>query len=192
MQPFYKQLNFPKTAVNSWLDDTLHQEGISLKIVTPRKRKLGDYRYNFNLKTHQITINNDLNEDLFTVTLIHELAHKFTLDRFGRTPPPHGMEWKLEFRKLLNEALQLNPSTSIRKALVEHIQQPRASFKSTSGEKIKNTAFQQLKEGDEFTVTSVNKTFVFQKKLRTRYQCIDKCTGKIYSISPYADVVKCN
>ncbi len=44
---------------------------------------LGDYRNSHAGKGHRISVNGNLNKYSFLITLLHELAHLFTYERFG-------------------------------------------------------------------------------------------------------------
>ena len=65
-----------------------------LKIKKERSTKLGDYRAPFNGSNHQITINYNLNKYSFLVTLVHEIAHLTTYNKYKHSVLPHGQEWK--------------------------------------------------------------------------------------------------
>ena len=71
---------------------------INLKIVSERQTKHGDFRRLPNGHM-QITVNNNLNPYQFLLTLIHEIAHHVTYQKFGRVQP-HGKEWKTVFQHL--------------------------------------------------------------------------------------------
>lgn len=88
----------PEVAIDPVID-LLDQYPCKLKIVNNRRTKHGDFR---RLPTgkYQITINNDLNQYRFLLTLIHELAHLVTFQKYGRIKP-HGIEWKRSFQHLM-------------------------------------------------------------------------------------------
>ena len=77
---------------------------INLKIVSERQTKHGDFRRLPNGHM-QITVNNNLNPYQFLLTLIHEIAHHVTYQKFGRVQP-HGKEWKTVFQHLMLPFLQ--------------------------------------------------------------------------------------
>ena len=61
----------PKNSVyliEQWVKDL----DVDIRVVKPRKSKLGDFRCNLNRK-YIISINNNLNQFSFLITLIHEL-----------------------------------------------------------------------------------------------------------------------
>ena len=79
----------------------LQQFKVQLTITRERKSVLGDYRNSFGGKDHRISINGNLNTYAFLITLLHELAHLFTYERFGHRVQAHGPEWKNEYSKVL-------------------------------------------------------------------------------------------
>jgi len=68
----------------------LNQYKVHLTVTKGRKTVLGDYRHATSYKTHRISINGDLNEFSFLITLIHELAHLVTFIQFGNRVQAHG------------------------------------------------------------------------------------------------------
>src|SRR6187402_851738 len=78
---------------------------VQLTITRERKSVLGDYRNSFADKNHRISVNGNLNPYAFLITLLHELAHLFTYERFGHRVMAHGQEWKNEFSKVLAQFL---------------------------------------------------------------------------------------
>ena len=74
-----------------FIEGILEKEKISIKIVNQRQTKHGDFR-RLSSGQYQITINNNLNPHQFLLTLIHEIAHHVTFQKYGRVKP-HGKEW---------------------------------------------------------------------------------------------------
>ena len=77
---------------------------VDLRVVRPRRTKLGDHRPPpALLRPHRITVNADLNPYAFLTTLLHEVAHAATWERHRprRRLRPHGPEWKHEFSAVL-------------------------------------------------------------------------------------------
>ena len=70
----------PKNAVDL-VEEILKKHPIHIKIVNSRTTKYGDFK-RFKDGSLQITINNNLNEFQFLLTLIHEVAHFITWDVF--------------------------------------------------------------------------------------------------------------
>src|SRR5436853_67603 len=101
---------------------------VHLTITRKRQSILGDYRHAHEGKTHRISVNGNLNRYAFLITLLHELAHLFTYERFGHRVMAHGSEWKNEFSKILAKFLlkKIFP-TDIQRALLRTLQNPAAS-----------------------------------------------------------------
>ncbi|MGY0407320.1 MAG: SprT-like domain-containing protein, partial [Polaribacter sp.] len=91
-----------------------------------RATKHGDFRQLPNGK-FQITINNNLNKYQFLLTLIHEIAHHVTHQKFGRVQP-HGKEWKTVFQHLMLPFLksEIYPK-EIAPYLANYLKNPKAS-----------------------------------------------------------------
>src|SRR6478752_3457555 len=79
----------------------LFQYKVHLTITRARESVLGDYRNAVNGSNHRISVNGNLNPYAFLITLLHELAHLFTYERFGNKVQAHGQEWKNEYSKVL-------------------------------------------------------------------------------------------
>lgn len=177
--------------VKNFIKTYIEQEHVNLKIVRSRKRKLGDFRYNFKTKTHLITINSNLSELLFLITFLHELAHKRCNEVFGRRVKPHGNEWKLAFQQLLSEARSLNFSDGDKNLLDTHINAPRACHQLEM-EKVDDSQMRvkDLNNLQEFKLLNSNKIFIRLEKMRLRYRCQEKNTLKYYSVSANAVVTE--
>ena len=76
------QTYIPQKAI-SMVQFLIEQHHFTLKIVNQRQTKHGDFRQLPNGK-FQITINNNLNQYQFLLTLVHEIAHHITYQKFGR------------------------------------------------------------------------------------------------------------
>src|SRR6476661_3653215 len=75
---------------------------VHLTITRERMTVLGDYRNKHLLSNHRISVNGNLNKYSFLVTLLHELAHLLTYEKFGNRITPHGTQWKNEFSMILS------------------------------------------------------------------------------------------
>ena len=107
----------------------IDKHSFDLKIVNQRETKHGDFRQLPNGK-FQITVNNNLNEHQFLLTLIHEIAHHVTHQKFGRVQP-HGKEWKTVFQHLMLPFLrpEIYPM-EILPFLAKYLKNPKASTDS--------------------------------------------------------------
>jgi len=174
----------------------LEQDHLVLKIKKERKTRHGDYKGLANGK-HQITVNSNLNEYRFLITLIHEIAHFETYKKFGRFVKPHGKEWKHTFQHLMLPFL--NPDifpNELLPLLAKHFKSPKAS--SDTDAKLALA----LKKYDEPN----GKTYIFEVPLGTnfklyngkifqkgnkrvkRFECVEIKTGKLYLFNPNAEV----
>jgi SprT protein len=171
---------------------------VTLTITRQRQTILGDYRHAHAGQAHRISVNGNLNNYAFLITLLHELAHLFTYEQFGHRVMAHGKEWKNEFSKILAKFLlkKVFPA-DIEKALLQTLQNPAAS--SCGDEKLLRVLnnYDKKKPG-VFLVESVpegrlfkikgNRIFKKGKKIRKRYQCVEVQTGKLYLFSGVYEV----
>lgn len=194
MQSKLKDYISPK-ALNRVLE-LLKHENLTVIIKNERKTRHGDYRRLPNGK-HQITVNSNLNEYRFLITLIHEIAHFEAYKNYGRFIKPHGVEWKRTFQHLMLPFL--NPyifPMELLPMLAKHFKNPKAS--SDSDTKLALA----LKQFD----APNDKTYIFDVPLGTlfklyngrvfkmgplrvkRYECLEIRTGKLYLFNPNAEV----
>lgn len=174
----------------------LDHDHLVVKIKKERKTRHGDYKRLPNGK-HQITVNSNLNSYRFLITLIHEIAHYEAYMTFGKFIKPHGMEWKHTFQRLMLPFL--NPSifpSELLPLLAKHFKNPKASSDTDV------PLAYALKQFDEPN----DKTFIFElplhqkfkiyngrvfrkgHKRRTRYECIEIKSGKIYLFNANVEV----
>lgn len=99
-----------------------------LKVVAPRKTKLGDYRFKTGQNHHLITINKDLNPYSFLVVYLHEVAHCINTMKNGTGVKPHGRQWQEEMILLLLPLIneQVFPQ-DIKEALESYLKAPKAT-----------------------------------------------------------------
>lgn len=170
---------------------------VHLKIKKPRSSKLGDYRHPHGNLGHRISVNGNLNQYAFLVTLLHEMAHLETWVIFGnKRVLPHGKEWKQNFQKILKPYIELGVfPNNIHRALNAYIQNPAASScadlplaralaKFDDNDEI---LVENLKEGILFTLQD-GRVFKMGKKLRKRYKCLCVSDKRWYYVSPLATV----
>lgn len=171
---------------------------VHLTITGQRQSILGDYRHAFADKAHRISVNGNLNQYAFLITLLHELAHLFTYEQYGHRVQSHGREWKTEFSKILAKFLlqKVFPS-DIEKALMNTLQNPAAS--SCGDEKLLRVLHnydekkdgihlvEQIPEGTLFVIKG-GRIFKRGGKIRKRYKCTEVKTGKVYLFSAVYEV----
>lgn len=81
---------------------------VELTVSQARRSILGNYRNAYGDKRHRISVNGNLNPFSFLITLIHELAHLLTYEKYGARVLSHGKEWQQCYSFLLNEFLKLS------------------------------------------------------------------------------------
>ena len=146
---------------------------------------------------HQITVNENLNQYRFLITLIHEIAHFEAYQNYGRSIKPHGKEWKHTFKNLMLPFL--NPDifpSEVLKILAKHFKNPKASTNSDVA------LVRMLREYDEpngkdlvsdLPLGAHFKLYngkIFRKEGRRvkRIECIEIKSGKLYLFNPNAEV----
>lgn len=200
MPDFSKQLSkyIPSAAapiISEWINDT----GCRFKVTRSRASKLGDYRSPFKNEPHQITINHDLNPYSFLITTVHEFAHLKTWQIHKGKVKPHGLEWKNNFKNLMNPFIRLNLfPEDINVALIKYMNNPAASsctdltlyktLKSYDKEESETVTIDCIEINSYFSIKNGR---VFQKleRLRKRYKCLEVKTQRIYLFHPIAEVV---
>jgi len=173
---------------------------VHLTVTKKRKTVLGDYRNTHMGSNHRISINGNLNKYEFLITLLHELAHLLTFEKYGNKVESHGKEWKHQYSSLLVNFVNKNIfPASITIALQKSIINPSATANGeiellrvlrqyTVTEKHPNhTTIEQLQDGTIFT-TDNGKIYKKLGKRRKRYMCIEIKTGLYYSFSAISEV----
>lgn len=169
---------------------------VHLKIVNERVTRHGDYRKALNGK-HEITVNANLNQYKFLITLVHEISHLVAFEKFGRQIKPHGNEWKFSFQRLMVPFIrpEIFPNHLL-PLLARHFKNPSASsdtdatlslaLKQFDQQNDKNYIF-ELPYGSRFRIHNGK---IFTKgALRTkRYECVEVSSGRMYLFNPNAEV----
>lgn len=164
-----------------------------LKITKNRNSKLGDYR-KFPDNSHQITVNGTLEPQLFFFVLTHELAHLIAFEKFGRRISPHGEEWKVTFREMLLESIEIYQE-DLQPIIKKFLKSPKANFMA-SPELVKyfhkeEDGFfyiENLKIGDEFNFRE--EAYILKEKIKKRYLCKNLSNGKQYLFKSVTKVEK--
>lgn len=164
------------------------------KLSKARSSKLGDYRYDPRTKSHQVTVNENLNPYQFLITYIHEVAHR-RVHQTNRRLKAHGVHWKNEFKRLLLPVLNdgVFPDEVLR-PLAKHMKNPKAS---TASDPVLFAALANcnakvgqrlvdLDAGVEFKLR--NRRFRLLEKKRTRALCLDLDNNRRYLIPMIAEV----
>ena len=175
----------------------LHHK-VQLTITRARQSVLGDYRNSYADKNHRISVNGNLNTYAFLITLLHELAHLFTYERYGHKVQSHGAEWKNEFSKILAQFLLKNIfPLDIQQTLYKTLKNPAASscadtallrvLHKYDAKKEGVLLIENLTEGARFKIKG-DRIFILLQKVRKRYKCREEATGKIYLFNAVYEV----
>ncbi len=171
-----------------------------LKIKKERSTKLGDYRPPTYDSNHQITINYNLNKYAFLVTLLHEIAHLTTYNKYQNSVLPHGAEWKREYQIIMKDFLRpgVFPDDVI-SALRRYLVNPAAASCSDKNllrtlkrydhpEKNGNLVFLETLPYQCTFKYNEDRLFIKGERIRTRYRCKEVATGNIYLFNAVAEV----
>ena len=187
----YKLFEKIPDASTEYVKSLIISENITIKLKKSRKTKHGD----FSVKKNGlciITINDDLNQYRFLITLIHEISHYIAYKNYGPHIKPHGVEWKNTFKNLLLPII--NPEiipNDILRPLAIYAKNPKASSDTdlNLGLALNRYNINQcdyvfsLSNGSVFKASN-DRVYVMIKKLRKRYECMDILTKKLYLFSP--------
>lgn len=167
---------------------------VHLTVARERKTILGDYRHKIGARSHRISVNGNLNQYAFLITLLHELAHLLTFEKWGNKVQAHGREWKHVFGQLLAKFIEQKVfPADIATALLQSLHNPAAS--SCADElllrtlkkydtKESNLVFvEDLPEGSLFQ-THDGRVFRKGEKMRKRFRCEEVKTKRMYLFSP--------
>ena len=170
--------------------EELHRYKVHLTITRHRQSILGDYRHAFKDKAHRISVNGNLNKFSFLITLLHELAHLYTFEKYGNRVSPHGIEWKSFFSEILSVFVKkkIFPA-DIESALNKTLKNPAASscgdeqllrvLRNYDAKKDNHCLIEQLPIGTQFVIKG-NRKFIKESKVRSRYKCLEIDTKKYY------------
>ena len=169
---------------------------VKVIISKPTKSRLGVFIPK-SFSNHLIRINSNLNKYSFLITLVHEMAHASIWNRYRGKVKPHGLEWKMEFKRMILPFL--NPNyfpEDVLSPLAKHMILPKAStIRDITLSKVlrkydnlHSFTIDRIKDGDYFEIANGSQ---FQKicKLRKNYKCKEIKSGKLYRFSPLAEVI---
>ncbi len=182
--------------------DWMIQYGVNLTVTPPRKSKAGDYRAPSRGKGHRISVNVDLNQYAFLVTLIHEFAHLLTFNEFAHRVKPHGPEWKNHYKKAMDYFLgkDIFPA-DVELAIKYYMLDPAAAtcrddtlykaLKQYDPEQEKDPNIKilyTLPKGQKFRFKDDFKIFIKGDLRRTRFLCQEINSGRQYTVGKNAEV----
>ncbi len=171
---------------------------VHLTVARERKSILGDYRHRHGAETHRISVNGNLNPYAFLITLLHELAHLLTFEKWGSRVAAHGKEWKAVFGQLLAQFIQHHVfPADIEAVLLQSLHNPAAS--SCADEALlrilrsydqKDGSSQFVEDLPAGTLFQTGDGRVFRKgeKVRKRFRCEEVATKRMYLFSPVYEV----
>ena len=175
-------INFLPEDFQNYILLKIKSESIHFRISSPRKSKLGDYRYNYDKKSHSISVNIDLSQVQFLITFIHELAHKKCFEKYSNSVSSHGEEWKMIFVELLRQARsELILTEEGEATFISNILNPKATFMKIDKSDDGHVLVLDLAIESKFELRSGRK-FQLIKKRRTRYLCTDLNNGQLYAV----------
>ncbi|MBL4587327.1 MAG: SprT-like domain-containing protein [Flavobacteriales bacterium] len=167
-----------------------------LTITRDRKTKAGDYRQPLGRKGHRISVNGTLNKYAFLITFIHELAHLVCWEEHGNKVNPHGKEWKNTFTQTMQPFLREDVfPQDILPILKKHMESPKSA--TVRDENLMRVLRNYDAPSDKLLLESLalgadfllgKKQFVKGEKLRKRFRCEEKETGRVYLVSGIAEV----
>ena len=175
------------------------QYNIHLTLVQERKSVLGDYRPPVRKgMPHRISVNVNLNQFHFLITLLHELAHLVTFSKYAMRAAPHGKEWKADFRDILIPMLQRKVlPDDVATALHNYLENPAASTCTDPGLYKALHNYNPKRKGWRFIdELAINARFLndagqeFEKveQLRTRCRCRHVDSGTMYYFQGIVEV----
>lgn len=181
-------------AISEWI----YKFDFKLRIKKSRSSKYGDYRPPVKGENHLITINYDMNKYAFLITLVHEIAHLSNWNKNKDTVKPHGEEWKLHYKMLMQQFLvpDIFPADVIL-ALRKYMNNPAASSCSDTDllrvlkrydVREHTVLLEDVKEGTTF-VYNDNRYFIKGPQVRKRFKCKELKTNRMYLFNPVTEVL---
>jgi hypothetical protein len=176
----------------------IYKFDFKLRIKKSRSSKYGDYRPPVKGENHLITVNYDMNRYAFLITLVHEVAHLSTYNKHKHFVKPHGEEWKLHYKMLMQQFLTPDyfPEDVIL-ALRKHMSDPSAS--SCTDDKLMRVLKKYDKRQDTVWLEDIptgstfsyndERRFVKGPQARRRIKCKEVLTNEIYLFSPLTEVL---
>ena len=177
----------------------IHQYKVHLTVTRARKSVLGDYRHPFMGSNHKITVNGNLNQYEFLITLLHELAHLLCFEQHRNRVEAHGKEWKNIYGSLLKAFIDLDLfPDDITKSLKKTLLNPAATANGETALLLVLRRYNPLKKAGVVVLAHLadgtlfkeikGRTFRNIKLRRKRIECIEIATGNIYLFSALSEV----
>lgn len=180
--------------VKKWFQD--HE--VHLNITRERISKLGDFRAGPGVPVPIISVNYNLNEYSFLITLLHEMAHAEVWLNYKKRIRPHGHAWKSAFLNLSQPYFQAQVfPTGLVAAFKDYLNKPTASTMSFQPLNLALKAYDKrddgliriadLPENSVFRIAG-GRSFVKGQKIRTRFRCTCLNNKRVYLFNPLAEV----
>ncbi|MBH2004242.1 MAG: SprT-like domain-containing protein [Sphingobacteriia bacterium] len=177
----------------------LHLYKVHLTIARERKSVLGDYRHAHQGNNHRISVNGNLNQYEFLITLLHELAHLLTFEQYGNRVESHGKEWKHLYGRLLASFIEMSIfPPDVEQVLKKTLHSPAAT---ANGETALLTVLRKYNQNNregyhllsvlpEGALFMTDNGKIFRKGVlrRKRYACVELRTGLQYTVSAITEV----
>ena len=173
-------------------------KNIHFRISKNRKTKFGDYRPPVHHSNHRISVNHNLNPYAFLITFLHEYAHLLVFEAYGNRVSPHGKEWKMKYRRLIETFLDMDVfPVELASVLVKSIKNSKASSSSDLELSRALEAFnctepeikiEDLPDNALFETTN-GRQFIKGDKQRTRYKCRCLNNNKLYLFHPLTPII---
>ena len=171
---------------------------IHLTITQHRKSILGDYRHRTHFSNHRISVNGSLNKYSFLITLLHEIAHLLTFEKYSNGVMAHGSEWKAIYGSLLKQFVENRTfPPDIENELLTSLKNPAASscaeddlIRVLRKYDVNTNGYKLVEEIPTNSLFKLDDGKVFKKgeKQRKRFKCEEVRTGKVYLFSPVYEV----
>jgi SprT protein len=186
----------PEKAVPT-ISEWVFKFDFKLRIKKSRASKYGDYRPPIKGENHQITINYDMNKYAFLITLVHEIAHLSNYNTNKDRVKPHGEEWKMQYKLLMQQFLvpDIFPEDVIL-ALRKYMSNPAASSCSDTNllrvlkkyDVRQNTVLlEELPLGATFKYNK-DRHFIKGEQVRKRFKCKELPSNRAYLFNPLTEV----
>jgi SprT protein len=169
-----------------------------LRIKKSRASKYGDYRPPIKGENHLITINYDMNKYAFLITLVHEIAHLSNYNKNKDRVKPHGEEWKMHYKILMQQFLipDIFPPDVI-DALGKYMSNPAASSCSDTNllrvlkkydVRQHTVLLEEVPEGATFLYNE-KRRFIKGEQVRKRFKCKEIPSNRHYLFNPLTEVL---
>lgn len=190
--------HLPAQAVD-WVYAFLDRHRVHFHVSRGRRSKLGDYRRPYpGHQYHEMSVNGDLNPNLFLLVFVHEAAHLLTHLQ-SPLAQPHGHEWQSTYAALLRSCAHMFPP-EVQPMLATYTS--RLPLSTALGRRIEAalrhygeaappaTTLDDLEPGTLFRLKDKPSMLMrAEQRRRTRWLCTDMGSGRPYSVAGAAEVV---